>query len=681
MKIVGIDIGGTFTDLVAVDESGALRIEKVPSTPPDFEQGIRRAFQDAKLRGEEVSVILHGTTVATNTVITKTGAKTGLITTEGFRDLLELRRGNRGVLYDLMWDPPPPLVRRRDRLTVKERVDYAGQVVTPLDEAEARHKIEVLQKRGVESLAVCFLNGFVNPEHERTVKEIIKELFPDVYVSVASDVLPQPPEFERTSTVVANAYIGPSSSRYISRVSATLREVGYDGNILIMHSGGGLVTTESATEVPVRLAQSGPAAGVIAAAAIGKATGRKDLISLDMGGTSADIAVIFGGEPRITPEFDIEWGVPVLFPTIDMVTIGAGGGSIAWLDAAGYPKSGPQSAGAIPGPVAYGQGGTEPTNTDANIALGRLNPDTFLGGKMSIDVVLAREAIREKISEPLGLDVEQAAAGILRISNNNMSAALRLVTIQRGYDPREMSLISFGGAGGLHCAELAREMEIPEVIVPPLPGIVSALGLLFADLRHDLVQAYIAETTDVDFAATSAMFESMETEARRRLEQETEPGSAIEISRAIDFRYAGQVRTITIGLDEGDSFDAVLLGRTVEHFHEEHEREFGYARREFPVETAALRVAGRGETIKVALEALARAIAVEEGDPVKGTRDVYFAEHGYVATTIYERGRLASGFEFRGPAILEEMDSTVLVPPGCNATVDDLRNAILRFDG
>lgn len=680
MKIVGVDIGGTFTDLVAVDETGALQIEKVPSTPPDFETGIRRAFEEAKLQGAEVGVLFHGTTVATNTVITKTGAKTGLLTTEGFRDLLELRRGNRGVLYDLMWDPPPPLVPRRDRLTIKERVDYAGNVVVPLDEADARRKVEILQKRGVESLAVCFLNGFVNPEHENLVKEIIAEQFPDAYVSIASEVLPQPPEFERTSTVVANAYIGPSSSRYLSRVSGALREVGYEGSILIMHSGGGLVTTESASEVPVRLAQSGPAAGVIAAAAIGKAIGRKDLISFDMGGTSADIAVIFDGEPRISPEFDVEWGVPVLFPTVDMVTIGAGGGSIAWLDSAGYPKSGPQSAGAIPGPVCYGQGGTEPTNTDANVALGRLNPATFLGGRMSIDLGLAREAIKSRIGDPLGLDVEQAAAGILRISNNNMSAALRLVTIQRGYDPREMSLISFGGAGGLHCAELARELEIPEVIVPPLPGIVSALGLLFADLRHDLVQAYVAEKDAVDFETANDLFAGMEAEARRRLERETQSGSAIELSRSIDFRYAGQVRTITIDLDPG-AFDAATLAQAIERFHAEHEREFGYARREFSVETSVLRVAGRGETIKVALEALANAIRVEEGEPVKGTRKAYYDGHGYVDTTIYERGRLAPGFEFRGPAILEEMDSTVLVPPGFHAVIDDLRNAILRFDG
>ena len=680
MKIVGVDIGGTFTDLVAVEETGALLVEKVPSTPPDFETGIRSAFERAELSGADVGVLFHGTTVTTNTVITKTGAKTGLLTTEGFRDLLELRRGNRGVLYDLMWDPPPPLVPRRNRLTVSERVDYAGNVVVALDPEEARHKIRILKKRGVESLAVCFLNGFMNSDHELQVKEIIAEEFPEAYVSVASDVLPQPPEFERTSTVVANAYVGPSSSRYLSRVAGALREAGYDGDVLIMHSGGGLVTTESASQVPVRLAQSGPAAGVIAAAAIGKAIGRKNLISFDMGGTSADIAVIFDGQPRITPEFEVEWGVPVLFPTIDMVTIGAGGGSIAWLDSAGYPKSGPQSAGAIPGPVCYGQGGTEPTNTDANVALGRLNPSTFLGGRMSIDADLAREAIRTKIGEPLGLDVEKAAAGILKISNNNMSAALRLVTIQRGYDPREMSLIAFGGAGGLHCAELAQELEIPEVIVPPLPGIVSALGLLFADLRHDLSHAYVAEEKSVDFSVVGALFEAMEAEARDRLEREVKPGSAIELSRSVDFRYLGQVRTINVGLAEG-AFDQSSVEQAVAQFHDEHEREFGYARQGFPVETAVARVSGRGETTKVSLGALAKALQTESGEPVKGTRETYFDGHGYVETTIYERSRLAPGREIHGPAILEEMDSTVLVPPRAYGVVDELRNLIIGFDG
>lgn len=678
MKIVGVDIGGTFTDLVAVDDDGTLLVEKVPSTPPDFENGILRAFEGAKLDGAEVAVLLHGTTVATNTVITKTGAKTGLLTTEGFRDLLELRRGNRGVLYDLMWDPPAPLVPRRNRLTVKERVDYAGNVVIPIDEEEARRNVRILKERGVESLAVCFLNCFANPEHEAVVKRVIAEEFPEAYVSVASDVLPQPPEFERTSTVVANAYIGPSSTRYLSRVAGALKEAGYGGDVLIMHSGGGLVTTESATKVPVRLAQSGPAAGVIAAAAIGKSIGRKNLISFDMGGTSADIAVIFDGEPRITPEFSVEWGVPVLFPAIDMITIGAGGGSIAWLDPAGYPKSGPQSAGAVPGPVCYGSGGTEPTNTDANVALGRLNPSTFLGGRMSIEVDLARESIRAKIGDPLGLDVEQAAAGILKISNSNMSAALRLVTIQRGYDPREMSLISFGGAGGLHCAELALELEIPEVIVPPFPGLVSALGLLFADLRHDLSHAYVADTDAVNFEVANDLFAGMETEVRERLDREVKPGSAVELARSVDFRYVGQVRTITVSLDGG--FDRESLDRAVARFHDEHEREFGYARRDFPVETSVLRIAGRGETIKVALEALANAIRIEEGDPVTGTRQTYFDGRGYVDTTIYDRGRMGPGFELRGPAILEEMDSTVLVPPGFRAAVDHLRNVILRFD-
>lgn len=680
MKIVGVDIGGTFTDLVEVDDTGALRIEKVPSTPPDFETGIRHAFQEAGLDGAEVGVLFHGTTVATNTVITKTGAKTGLLTTEGFRDILELRRGNRGVLYDLMWDPPPPLVPRRNRLTIPERIDYAGNVVTPLDEDEARRQIQILKKRGIEAVAVCFLNGFANPVHEARVKAILTEEFPEAYLSIASEVLPQPPEFERTSTVVANAYIGPTSSRYLARLNEALGEAGYHGDILIMHSGGGLVTADSASEVPVRLAQSGPAAGVIAAAAIGKAIGRNDLISFDMGGTSADIAVIFDGKPRITPEFDVEWGVPVLFPTIDMVTIGAGGGSIAWLDSAGYPKSGPQSAGAVPGPACYGQGGTEPTNTDANVVLGRLSPDAFLGGRMSIDVELAWRAVVSTIAEPLGLSAEQAAAGILRITNSNMSAALRLVTIQRGYDPREMSLISFGGAGGLHCADLAVELEIPEVIVPPLPGIVSALGLLFADLRHDLSHAYVAEEADVDFATAGALFEGLEAEARSRLEREVRPGGAIELSRSVDFRYVGQVRTITVGLDNG-TMDRASIASAVERFHEEHEREFGYARHGFPVETAVLRVAGRGETIQVALHALASAIETEGGDPVKGTRETYFDGRGYVETTIYERGRLAPGTDVVGPAILEEMDSTVLVPPGAVGTIDELRNLIIRFDG
>lgn len=677
----GIDVGGTFTDLIGINADGRVTIAKVPSTPPNFELGMVEAIKATEIPDEEWRLFFHGTTVATNTVINKTGAQTGLITTKGFRDVLELRRANRGVLYDLMWDPPEPLVPRELRIGVTERVSAAGELVEPLDEDEAREAVRELKRRGVEAIAVCFLNCFANSVNEDRMKEIVRAEFPEAYLSVASEVLPQPPEFERTATVVANAYVGPPTSSYLSRVTNAARDLGYENEVLVMHSGGGVLGAGTATDIPVRLANSGPAAGVMAAAAIGRATGRRNVVSFDMGGTSTDIALILEGEPRVRTEFEIEWGVPVIFPSIDIIAIGAGGGSIAWIDNAGYPKSGPQSAGADPGPACYGRGGEDPTNTDANLLLGRLDADRFLGGQMKVDPGLSEKAVKEKIADRLGIGTPEAAAGIIKISNNNMAAALRLVTVQRGFDPRELSLVAFGGAGPLHAVEVARELGIPEVIVPAMPGITSALGLMFSDVLHDVSHAHVGPVEGIDFDDMNKRFERLQTEAVDWLQREQHVEGGVTLTRSIDFRYAGQMRSITVPISSSEAFDQAMLDGALELFHKEHEREFGYARRAFAVETAVLRVSAVGSTTAPDLQALT---GISRGDASNGAgknptvEQVYFEPDGYQETAVYSRPALSPGDSFEGPAVVRGMDSTVVLPPGSRGKVDNYLNILIE---
>ncbi len=480
---------------------------KVPSTPPRFDIGVVEGVEALGIAPEEVETLFHGTTVTTNAVITKTGAPCAVVTTHGFRDILEIRRANREELYDILWDPPAPLVPRRHRLEVVERVDYAGNVVEPLVESSVRDAARKIAARGLTSAAVCLINAHMNPAHERRVREILLEEIPDLHVSLSTDILPEPPEFERTATTVANAYCAPVLRTYMDALEVRLAESGFASDIvLVMHNGGGTMTTDYARGVPVKTLNSGPAAGVIAGAAVAEACGRTNVVCFDMGGTSADIAVVRDGHPQLTTTFDLEWGMPIRFPSIDVISIGAGGGSIAWLDGAGYPRSGPQSAGADPGPACYGKGGSEPTNTDAHLVLGRVSNDSFLDGRMRLDVGLARQALETRLAEPLGLELEDAAEGVLRIANANMVKAIRLMTVERGFDPREFSLVAFGGAGPLHAVDLARELQMPEVIVPAFPGVTSAMGLLFVDPLDDFSWAYVRRQDELDPAEAADLF-------------------------------------------------------------------------------------------------------------------------------------------------------------------------------
>jgi N-methylhydantoinase A len=675
--IVGCDTGGTFTDVFAVSDGGESRVAKVPSTPPRFDIGVVEGVQALGIGPADVDAIFHGTTVTTNAVITKTGAPAAVVTTRGFRDILEIRRANRQELYDILWDPPPPLVPRRHRLEVDERVDYSGAIVRPLDEASVRRVARMIGSRGLASVAVCLINAHMNPVHERRVREILLEELPDLHVSLSTDILPEPPEFERTATTVANAYCAPVLRAYMDALESRLGEAGFRSDIvLVMHNGGGTMTTDYAKGVPVKTLNSGPAAGVIAGSAIAAVCDRTNVVCFDMGGTSADIAVVRDGSPQLTTGFDLEWGMPIRFPSIDVISIGAGGGSIAWLDPAGYPRSGPHSAGADPGPACYGHGGAEPTNTDAQLVLGRISNDLFLDGRMRLDVERASEALRTRIAEPLGMTLEDAAEGVLRIANANMVKAIRLMTVERGFDPREFSLVAFGGAGPLHAVDLARELQMPEVIVPGYPGVTSAMGLLFVDPLDDFSWAYVRRQDEIDLDEMARTYAEMEDRVVTSLARQGVDRAAIVVERSVDLRYIGQLHSVTVPLLD---VSRAGLASAIDAFHGEHERQYRYSHPELPVETSALRTAARGQRSKPDLRAVD--YAERERTPMpERERDVHFGEHGWLRTRVLDRNSLDESTRLAGPCVVEELDSTIVLPPGTHARVDAVGNVVISLE-
>jgi N-methylhydantoinase A len=674
--IVGCDTGGTFTDVFAVSDEGETRVAKVPSTPPHFEIAVAEGVRALGVPPTQVETLFHGTTVTTNAVITKTGSPSAVVTTRGFRDVLEIRRANREELYDILWDPPPPLIPRRHRLEVDERVDYAGEVVRALDEESVRSAARKIRARGLESVAVCLLNGHMNPAHERRVREILLEEIADLDVSLSTDILPEPPEFERTATTVANAYCAPILRRYMDNLERRLEADGYRSDIvLVMHNGGGTMTTDYAKGVSIKTLNSGPAAGVIAGAAVAASADRTNVVCLDMGGTSADIGVVIDGKPRLTTAFDLEWGMPIRFPSIDVMSIGAGGGSIAWLDPAGYPRSGPHSAGADPGPACYGKGGAEPTNTDAHLVLGRVSNDVFLDGRMQLDVELAAEALRGRIAEPLGLLLEDAAEGVLRIANANMVKAIRLLTVERGFDPRDFSLVAFGGAGPLHAVDLALELQMPDVIVPPFPGVTSAIGLVFVDPLDDFSWAWVRRQDEVEPAEMRQLFEEMEDRVVTGLIRQGIEADAIAIERSVDLRYIGQLHSVTVPIAE--LTDSGFAG-AVAAFHDEHQRQYRYSHPENPVETSTLRVAARGRREKRDLRAMRHTQRDRPPLPDR-ERDVHFEGHGWLRTRVLDRNGLAAGADLHGPCVVEELDGTAVLPPGTSASVDGVGNLVIAL--
>jgi len=677
---IGLDIGGTFTDIVALDRDGRLALTKVPSTPKDLLEGIgtatRRILDIAGAKPADVERFIHGTTVATNAVLEQKGAVTAVLTTAGFEDVLELGRMKRSRMYDLAMDPETPtfLAPRRRRVGVRERLDAKGRELVPLHEDDVRESVLALRAQGVSALAVCYLFSFVNPAHEQRTREIVAELAPEISVSLSSEVDPTFREYERLCVTAFDAYLGPVVKRYLAGLAETLRGLGVGAPPLIMRSRGGIVSAALAAREPVTLFLSGPAGGVIGARFAAERSGVRDFVSLDMGGTSNDVGVVRDGAPLLAGEGSIG-PYPVRTPMVDVNTIGAGGGSIAWIDGAGGLRVGPRSAGAEPGPVCYGRGGDEATVTDASVILGYLNPARFAGGAMKLDVGAAERAVAV-IGQRLGLDLVAAAAGIHRVVNARMADQIRLVTIKRGYDPRQFSLVVLGGAGPVHGAALAAEMDMAEVLVPEAPGVLAAFGLLSAAIEHHHARTRQARTDIADLRAVNDCLAHLDAAGRARMRAEGAPTSEVRVAYAADMRYVGQAYELEVPIEVPLTRERVA--EIVATFHVTHERIYGYARPQQLAEFVNFRAVHTYPLPRPVVRPEARASGTL-ADACIGERRAYFG--GYVPTALYERSRLPLGVRLGGPAIVEQDDTTTVIPPGVTALVDDAGNLRLRRDG
>ena len=674
---IGVDIGGTFTDVVLVNEArGGIAVVKVPTTPRDFCRGVVDAL-GAAMREHGVSVaevawLAHATTVVTNALLEGKGARTAFVTTRGMRDVLELRRSARASLYDLFQDGPAVLVPRHLRLEVTERVDAQGTVVEPLRIEELDDIVDFIKRHDVEAVAVCLLYSFLNDGHERQVGARLRASLPDLPVFLSSEVLPEIREFERASTTAVCAYVAPILASYLGRLESAVTAMGLP-TPHIMGSSGGVFTVAEGLRMPAMAVESGPAAGVIAAALVGRQLGLANLISFDMGGTTAKASLIEDGVVQTTAEYEVgsggnvrRWlhgtGHPIRVPVIDLAEVSAGGGSIAWIDPGGALRVGPESAGAEPGPVCYGQGGTRPTVTDADLVLGYLNPRALLGGALPVDLDRTRSVLEATIAAPLGMSVLDAAAGIVDVVNAGMAAALRIVSVERGHDPREFTLVAFGGAGPVHAARLAQELAIPQVIVPPIPGGFSALGLVASDIRRDYVKTFYARLDAAEPARMEAMYSAMEDEARTMLTRSSVGEPSREVTRAADCRYGRQAYELTVPVMAGPITRATLE-RLAADFHDRHRATYGHASPDEHVQLVNLRVSALGRLGGLDLARASGATRQVVVAPAR-EREAYFKETGLVRCAVLPREGLSAGFEQPGPLIIEAMDTTVVVPPG-----------------
>jgi N-methylhydantoinase A len=684
MRITGVDVGGTHTDIIVFDTgSGEIAVRKVPSTPHDHSVGLVDGVAAAVGDGG-LDFLAHGTTIATNALLQRDGAPTGLITTAGFRDILHIARHQRPLHYSIRQQIPwqdQALIKRRHRKVVHERIDARGEVITPLDEDGVRGAAAELAEQGVKSVVIAFLNSYRNPAHELRAAELVREVFPTAFVTTSSGVSPQFREYERFTAAAVNGFVGPTVRRYIERLGARLAGAGLDAELRIMRSNGGAATPRFAADHPVTLLLSGPAAGVLAGAHVGGACARENLVTFDVGGTSADIGIVSGrtimeSAPRDT------WiaGLPIVVPMIDVHTVGAGGGSVAYVDRGGAFRVGPRSAGAVPGPACYGHGGVEPTVTDAHLVLGRLRADRSLAGSTSLHPELAIGALRS-LGEPLGMAPEQTAAGVLRIVNHNMANAIRTRTIQKGKDPRAFTLVAFGGAGPLHAADVAASLGLPEVLVPRYPGITSAMGLLATDLKYDLLRTMFLLDDDVHGAELDAAFSELTAEARDHLVTDGVADDDMSFERYADCRYLGQGYELRVPFDDG-VLDEEAVQRSWKRFHELHAEEYGHAFPNSPIELINVRVIARGKLPK--LPAFAVAADPDASNAVVATDPALFTvgdELQALPTTFYERSKLGAGAVLEGPAVVLQMDSTTVIPPGSRAEVLDTGDILIHIGG
>src|SRR5580658_3915244 len=678
---IGIDIGGTFTDVALVEETGGrIGIAKVLTTPHDFGEavieGIRQGLRQYAIEPNDVTLLSHATTVVTNALLEHKGARAGFIATRGFRDLLELRRSSRIDLYDLFQDAPSVLVPRRWRFEITGRIDAQGAVVTELAEDEVAGIAAAIRDSGLETVAISLMFSFLNDSHERRLGALLREALPGVPVFLSCDVLPEIREFERASTTAVCAYVGPMLAGYLDRLQRATTSLGLP-DLHVMGSSGGVIDIAEALRMPAAVVESGPAAGVIAAALAGRQLDLPNVISFDMGGTTAKASVIANGEIAVTAEYEVggsgnanRWrngsGHPIRVPVIDLAEVSAGGGSIAWIDPGGSLRVGPQSAGADPGPAGYGAGGTRPTVTDADLVLGYLDRQSLLGGALTVDIAAAERAIDTAIARPLGLTVPEAAARIAEIVNANMAEALRIVSVERGHGARAFSLIAFGGAGPVHAAALAEELQIPEVIIPPVPGAFSALGLVASDMKRDYVRTLYADLGSVEPSRVAAVFAAMEASGTAMLDAAHVPPERRAMPRQADLRYRRQAYELTVPIEDGEITRA-SLDTAMAAFHIKHETTYGHANPAEPVQLVNLRLTAVGR-----LPSLMLAQTGDASEARTRTRDVWFAATGFVSTPVHWRPGLVADAVVTGPAIVEAVDSTIVIPPGWIARADEM---------
>ena len=680
MKRMGVDVGGTFTDFIYVDDNGKIDVYKTSTTPQDpsigMMEGINAICDKLNIRHEDIDEIFHGTTIATNMVLEHKGARAGMITTKGYRDIIHIARHKRPTNFSIVEDIPwqkYPVCQRRDRYGVSERVVAPdGAELIPLNEDEVRQAVRKMKADKVEAIAVCFLFSFLNPAHEQRVKEIIQEEYPEVYISLSSEVLPQFREYERFTTTGLNAYIGPTTAKYIKQLQQTLKDQGYRAKVHLMQSFGGVASAESAQEKPVNLLLSGPVGGVLGAIWTTKLTRLNNVITLDIGGTSADISVLADLNPSMKHLLDTQvGGYAAMVPMIDVGTIGAGGGSIAYIDEGGFFRVGPQSAGAVPGPACYDRGGIEPAVSDANIILGRLGTK-LLGGRMEIKPELAEKAIMERIGKPLGKDLYEAALGIIDIMNNNMIQEIEKESVRRGFDPREFALFACGGAGSLHACSVARELGMKHVIVPLNPGALCAVGLVNTDLMYDYSKTEMQLSTNVNLDILDQDYATLEKEAYDRLIEDNMTDEDIVIQRVADCRYEGQGYEMRVPVI-GGRVTMETIEKMKESFHTVHKRQFGRSYREVAVEIVNIRVIGTGKIEDLQPLKIAKGTG-NVSDAVIGERRVTFKVQGkpvHCMTKIYDRSLFKAGDEIQGPAIINQMDTTIVIEPDCVGHVNE----------
>ena len=689
---MGIDIGGTFTDIVLLTSDGEVWTHKTLSTPDDYSHaildGVQALLRQTGVAAEDIREVLHGTTVATNAILEGKGAKTGLITTKGFRDVLEIRRMRSNRLYDIAWQKPQPLAPRAWRREVTERLDYRGEVLTPLDIDEAQREVQRLVDAGVESVAVCLLHAYANGSHEARIGDLLAQAAPHLSVSLSSRVLPEMKEYERTSTTVINAYVQPVAQRYLQAMERHLQALGVRAPLLMMQSNGGLMPAAAARQTPIYIIESGPAAGVTGALTLGRRMGVDDIITLDIGGTTAKTSLIEGGALTRSPEYEVGGGMNVghrllkgggyllRVPSVDIAEVGAGGGSLACVDGGGSLHVGPQSAGASPGPACYNLGGEAATLTDANVVLGYLNPHAIAGGHLRIDAGLARRAVARDVAGPLDIDVVDAAWAIHQLADATMVRALRAVSTERGRDPRQFTLFAFGGKGPAHAIGIAQALQIGRVAVPPVAGLFSSLALLFSEVEHHLSQTFFDAAEVVDAAPLQRVLDRLLQQGRAQLQADGYTGERAHLTAFADMRYGGQNSELTIPLPSL-ALTPELVAQLREDFAQAHLNMYGYRSDGEPVQIMALRVVARGLADAARVPAHLRISAASHATPEPTSRQAYFGpSHGWLQTPVISRQALADGPR-RGPLIVEEYDATTVVPPGWTAALDNWSNMVM----